>query len=551
MTQSSRRDFLIVSAMSVGAVAGRTSGQRADGPVTRRTFVEGERLAGVKFTDPERAMLIESIDEHLERLQARQELGPIPLDWAPALVFDPRLPGRVVEPPENAVDLTLPEPPPLPSSPRDIAFAPLTTLAAWIRDRRLTSEALTRLYLERLERLGPQLECVVTLTPELAMEQARRADAEIAAGRYLGPLHGIPWGAKDLLDTAGIRTTFGATPYRLRVPDRNAAVVDRLERAGAVLVAKLTLGALAYGDRWYAGRTRNPWNREQGSSGSSAGSAAATAAGLVGFSIGTETYGSIVSPSVRCGTTGLRPTFGRVPRTGAMPLCWSLDKIGPICRRARDCMLVLDAIRGADPGDPASVDLPMIYEPDRPLRRLRLGYAPQWFERSSSAGVLDVARDLGMELREVTLPDWPYDTLLNILYAEAAGAFEHLTRSGEDAELVWQDPEAWPNSFRRSWFIPAVEVVQLDRFRRQVMTMMAGVFDDVHAIISPPFAGSLLLITNHTGHPCLTVRSGMGESGAPTSLTLCGRLYEEGLLCRIGPALEERLGVWDRRPPVD
>jgi Asp-tRNA(Asn)/Glu-tRNA(Gln) amidotransferase A subunit family amidase len=546
----------VVSPLSTEAgAAPRTSQAKPRGSVVRRTFVEAEKLAGIRFDDVERETMVESIEEHLERLRQRQRLGPVPLSQTPATVFDPRLPGRFVEPEDDRFLPSRRRAGPLPTDEADIAFAPLTKLSAWIRQGDITSESLTGIYLDRLRRLGRKLECVVTLTEDLAMRQARQADRELTAGRYRGPLHGIPWGAKDLFDTAGIATTFGATPHQHRVPDSNAVVVQRLEDAGAVLVGKLTLGALAYGDIWFGGRTRNPWDREQGSSGSSAGSAAATAAGLVGFSLGTETYGSIVSPCARCGVVGLRPTFGRVARTGAMPLCWTLDKIGPICRTVEDCMFVLRAINGADPADPASVDVPLPFEAQRAVRRLRVGFNPAWFAGDSpdaehSRQVLQVLPELGLELVEIELPDWPYDVLLQILLAESAAAFEDLTRGDRDAEMVWQSPEAWPNTFRRAWFIPAVELVQVDRFRRQVMEMMADRFDEVDVIVSPNYAADLLLITNNTGHPSLTLRTGFRESGTPQTMTLWGPLYDEDTLCRVGMAVEKRCDVWDRRPPL-
>ena len=435
----------------------------------------------------------------------------------------------------------------------DIAFAPVTKLAHWVKHHQLTSERLTRIYLERLKQFGPKLECVVTLTQDLALEQARQADREIAAGRYRGPLHGIPWGAKDLFDTAGIPTTWGAAPYRDRVPETDAVVVKKLRQAGAVLVAKLTLGALAYGDVWFGGKTRNPWNPKQGSSGSSAGPAAATAAGLVGFSLGTETYGSIVSPSMRCGTTGLRPTFGRVPRTGAMALSWSMDKVGPITRTVEDASIVLHAIQGRDDGDPASIDAPYLYDASHPVRNRRLGFSPAWFKADHANDIdrdaLQAARDLGMNLVEIELPDWPFDSLAALVGIEAAAAFEQLTLTGRDEQLIRQDVNAWPNIFRQARLVSAVDFVQLQRFRRQVMTMMDERFQIVDAMLSPSFAASMLLITNMTGHPCLVLRAGFVHD-QPHGVTLWGRLFEEGALCEIGRALEHRLAVWDRRPEL-
>jgi Asp-tRNA(Asn)/Glu-tRNA(Gln) amidotransferase A subunit family amidase len=523
--------------------------------LSTQTVAEAERLAGVQYTPAEREMIVESIGEHLERLRQRQSM-PLPAHHEPpALIFDPRLPGMSFPHLDDRYVTATPAAGRPPNDDEAIAYAPLTVLSHWIERRMITSQRLTRIYHKRLRELGPRLECVITLLDEdKAMEKARAADIDIATGRYRGPLHGIPWGAKDLLDTEGLATTWGAEPYRHRVPRTSAHVVKRLEDAGAVLIAKLTLGALAYNDIWFGGRTRNPWNLERGSSGSSAGSAAAIAAGLVGFTLGTETYGSIVSPCMRCGATGLRPTFGRVGRSGAMPLCWSLDKIGPICRTVEDCMMVLRAINGWDPGDPASLEMPLSFDATAPVEGMRLGLAPRWFKdrgaKDLDRKVMEVAQSLGLQLFEIDLPEWPYDILLNNLYAEATASFEELTRSNRDDELSWQDKDAWPNSFRRSWFIPAVEQVQIDRFRRKVMTMMDERFADVDAIISPSFAGSMLLITNFTGHPSLTIRTGFLDEQTPHGITIWGRLFDEGTLCRIGMALEKALGVWDKRPPL-
>ncbi len=521
--------------------------------ITEATFAEAEKLAGVRFTAKERTQMLRGIKGEVDRYHKRRS-QELPNGLGPAAVVDPRFPGvRLVDVP-NKVVRSNGSPGPLPSNDEDIAFAPVTTLSRWIQGRELTSQRLTEIYLKRLRSIGPKLECVVTLTAERAIRQAKIADNEIAAGKYRGPLHGIPWGAKDLLDTAGIKTTWGATPYKDRVPDDDAVVVKRLNEAGAVLVAKTTLGALAYGDRWFDGRTNNPWNLEQGSSGSSAGSAAGTAAGLFGFALGTETLGSIVSPCMRCGTTGLRPTFGRVARTGAMALCWSLDKIGAICRTVEDCALVLNVIRGADPEDPSSIDMPFEFDATQTVRGMRLGYSPKWFEGNRVSdldrAVLEIVRRVGIELVEVELPDWPYGSLRTILSVEAAAAFEELTLSDRDDELVWQSPRAWPNSFRQTRFTPAIEFVQAQRFRRQVMEMMAGKFADIDAMISPSYAASLLLITNNTGHPSVTIRCGFNDNGTPHGITLLGRLFDEGTLCNIGMAIEKKLGVWDKRPTI-
>ncbi len=440
----------------------------------------------------------------------------------------------------------------LPSDDEDIAFAPVTDLSRWIERGELSSERLTKIYLKRLKKYGPKLECVITLTEELALSQARRADEEIRSGKYRGPLHGIPWGAKDLFDTKGIATTWGAMPYKDRVAEDDAVVVRKLEEAGAVLVAKTTLGALAYGDIWFGGKTRNPWDLDQGSSGSSAGSASGTAAGLFGFSLGTETLGSIVSPTMRCGVTGLRPTFGRVARTGAMALCWSLDKVGAICRGVEDCVLVLDAIRGSDAGDASSVDEPLAFDAGAPLDELRVGIVPAWFDGRGANDIdraaLKALRKTGVQIVEIEMPEMNPGPMRTILNVEAAAAFEELTLSGRDDELVWQEPRAWPTSFRKAWFTPAIELVQAERIRRQICVQMAGVFDGLDAMFGPSFAGGMLLITNNTGHPSVTLKAGITERGRPHGVTLWGGLFDEGVICRVGMALEAELGVRDMRP---
>jgi Asp-tRNA(Asn)/Glu-tRNA(Gln) amidotransferase A subunit family amidase len=388
-------------------------------------------------------------------------------------------------------------------------------------------------------------------------------------------LHGIPWGGKDLLDTAGIRTTYGAEPFRTRVPTTDATVVKRLHEMGAVLIAKLSLGALALNDIWFGGQTMNPWLLEEGASGSSAGPGAATAAGLVGFSIGSETGGSIVSPSMRCGITGLRPTFGRIPRTGAMTLCWSLDKLGPMTRSVEDGMLVLRAISGPDAGDLSSVPSRLDFDANAPVKNLRVGYFPIWMKQAPATEVdraaLETVKKLGMTAVEVSLPDWPYDSLQLILFAEGAAAFEELTLNGGLRELKAQVPDAWPNLFRQSRFLSAVDFVQTDRFRRMVAVEMARIFSDVDLLLVPSLRDEMLTITNFTGQPSLTLRAGFVQVSearsdwapdpknplpkfnpprrVPHGITLIGRLFEEGTLCAAGIALERALAVADERPP--
>jgi Asp-tRNA(Asn)/Glu-tRNA(Gln) amidotransferase A subunit family amidase len=432
---------------------------------------------------------------------------------------------------------------------------------------------LTELYLRRIQTWDPRLRSVITVTRDLAMQQARQADREIAAGRYRGPLHGIPWGGKDLLDTAGIRTTYGAEPFKDRVPSEDAAVVRRLHAAGAVLIAKLSMGALALNDIWFGGQTMNPWLLEEGSGGSSAGPGAATAAGLVGFSIGSETEGSIVDPSTRCGVCGLRPTFGRVPRTGAMTLCWSLDKLGPIARSVEDTLLVLRAISGPDPGDLSSVPSVLDYDARAGVKGLRVGYFPRWQREATDVDrhALQQLKSLGLETVAVDLPDWPYDSLNTILFAEAGAAFEELTLSGRVNQLRVQTPDAWPNSFRQARFLSAVDFVQADRLRRAVAQEMAQLFSKVDLLLVPSLRDEMLTIGNFTGYPSLTLRAGFisvtqarsdwapdpsrplphfdPPRRVPHGITLVGRLFDEGTLGRVGLALEHALGVADERPP--
>ncbi len=462
----------------------------------------------------------------------------------------------------------------LPGSEEEIAFAPVTELSEWLRTRQITSERLTAIYLERLRRFDPKLHCVITLTADLAMEQARAADTEIAAGKYRGPLHGVPWGAKDLLDTAGIRTTYGAEPFLNRVPGSDAHVVERLRNAGAVLVAKLSLGALALNDIWFGGQTMNPWLPEEGSSGSSAGPGAATAAGLVGFAIGSETGGSIVSPTMRCGVNGLRPTFGRVGRSGAMTLCWSLDKLGPMARSVEDTMLVLNAISGFDPADTGSVPSHLDYDAKAPVAGLRVGYFPGWMKEAPATDVdrmaLATISKLGMVPVEISLPDWPYDNLNLILFAEAAASFEELTQARDERFLKMQVPDAWPNTFRQARFLSAVDFVQTDRMRRRVAFEMARIFSQVDMLLVPSLRDEMLVISNFTGHPSLTLRAGfvtVGEARSdwapdpdrpapkfdpprrvPHGVTLIGRLFDEGTVGRVGLAMERAFGVMGERP---
>ncbi|MDG2422762.1 MAG: amidase [Phycisphaerales bacterium] len=551
LTSSSNHDE-DKSALPGQAAEVESSGSTTGQDITPETIAHAERLAGVSYTPAERALIAQTIGDQIGMIEQRVRNLDMPDTLYPAMIFNPILPGQSLRPVTtsgNPDDLPATNRP-LPSDSVEIAHASIAELSHWIRSKQITSRELTALYLARLKKHDQDLKCVVTLMEASAMKQADRADRELGNGRYRGPLHGIPWGAKDLLDTAGTRTTWGASTSKNRTPRSTAAVIKRLEDAGAVLVAKLSLGALAYGDIWYGGRTNNPWNLDEGSSGSSAGSAAATASGLVGFSLGTETCGSIISPSLRCGTVGLRPTFGRVPRDGAMALCWSLDKIGPIVRHVDDAAPILAAINGASPGDPSSVTQPLHCDASANARGLRVGYNPAWFSDDETGRIemkaVAALRAAGAELVEITLPDWPWDALFMILLSEASAAFESLTRSNRDDELAWQEPEAWPNTFRQSWFIPGPELVQVDRFRRQCMEHFASVFDSIDAIIAPSFAQGLIISMNCTGHPSLTVPVDLKESGSPHGVTMIGRLFDEGTLLRLGRSIET--SCWRTRP---
>jgi Asp-tRNA(Asn)/Glu-tRNA(Gln) amidotransferase A subunit family amidase len=528
--------------------------QQEPGPITKDMLVDAEALAGLEFTDEEREMVLEGVNRNLRAYQNLRTVS-IPNRVYPALIFDPVLPGRTPVLRQRPRRRTRRPDVRRPENLEDVAFWSLTELSELIRTRQVSSVELTRMYLDRLRRYGSRLECYITLTEELAMRQARRADAETATGMHRSPLHGIPWGAKDLLAEDEYRTTWGAKPFEEQVIPYDATVVRRLEEAGAVLIAKLTLGALAMGDYWFGGRTRNPWDTEQGSSGSSAGSASATVAGLVGFSIGSETLGSIVSPATRCGATGLRPTFGRVSRHGAMALSWSMDKLGPICRTVEDCALVFEAIQGADGRDPTARDFPFSWNAELPLSHVRIGYYRSAFEEEHRGAAfdnqgLDAMRALGVDLVPIELPEqFPTSALRAILSVEAAAAFDELTRSNRDDLLVRQSSGAWPNSFRRSRFVPAVEFIQANRVRTMVMEAMDAAMDGIDVFITPSYGGSVLLTTNLTGHPAVTVPNGFTEEGTPVSISFIGRLFAEAELLRVAKAFQDATGHHLRHPP--
>ena len=545
--------------------------------VTTNTFAEAEKLAQVTMTPAERTMAAatwrKTIAPMLERRTGPRKVALEP-EVSPATKWTPIESRGHTPPTRDRFVRAAGDPGPLPANDADIAFAPVTKLSRWIEKRALTSERLTNIYLDRIARFDSKLHCIITLTRDHALEQAKRADAEIAAGKYRGPLHGIPWGVKDLVDTAGIATTYGAEPFKNRVPSADAPLVKRLNDAGAVLIAKLSLGALALNDIWFGGQTMNPWLLEEGASGSSAGPGAATAAGLVGFSVGSETGGSIVSPSMRCGVTGLRPTFGRVPRTGAMTLCWSLDKLGPMTRGVEDSMLVLRAISGPDAGDVSSVPSALDYDANARVAGLKVGYFPKWMQEAPATDVdraaLETVRKLGMIPTEVSLPDWPHTSLMTILFSEAAASFEELTLSGQANQLKAQFPDAWPNLFRETRFFTAVDFVQADRLRRKFANEMARIFSEVDLLLVPSLRDEILTITNFTGQPSLTLRAGFVQVSearsdwapdpdnplpkfspprrVPHGVTLIGQLFDEGTIMRAGVAMERAFAVADERP---
>jgi Asp-tRNA(Asn)/Glu-tRNA(Gln) amidotransferase A subunit family amidase len=583
----SRRKFLkAVPAAMAGAVGAKVLAQGPPppaGPVNAAAVDCAEKIAGLEFHAAEEEAIARTLNQNLNAYQQMRAVT-IPHDTEVALVFKPTLPGKAVPKgpatPGRAMKYAKPAITALKRPPNleDVAFWPVTKLAALVERKLVTSAELTRMYLDRLNRYQPRLNFAVTITEELALKQAADADREIAAGKYKGPLHGIPWGGKDLLSTKDIKTTWGAHPYMDQVFDFDATVVERLRDAGAVLVAKLTLGALAQGDQWFGGRTNNPWNVQQGSSGSSAGPGSATAAGCVGFSIGTETRGSIISPTAVNGVVGLRPTYGRVSRYGAMELSWTMDKIGPMCRSVEDCVLVLNAIYGPDGRDNSVADVPFTWNPDLPLSSLRIGYVRADFEAqpagrggapggapAGAAGgggrgagtpadnearlkmmqdVLGVFEKLGAKLEPIELPAFNANSLNFLLSVEAAAAFDELLRS-RGTDLM--ERSTWPATFRAARFVPAVEYLRGQRIRTMLMREWDTFMSKYDAFISSNGAG--LAQTNLTGHPAIALKCGF-VNDLPRVLMVTGRLYDEGTICRIAQAYEQATDWKDRNPKL-
>jgi Asp-tRNA(Asn)/Glu-tRNA(Gln) amidotransferase A subunit family amidase len=617
MVMLDRRDFMkacsgfgLARTLFPGVLWAQANAEGAK-KITKEMIDNAAAIADVPIAEEYKEMMLENLNNQAKSYEEIYKLH-IPNSVDPALIFNPVLPGmkfetqhkpmRVSAAPQNAVSGA-------PKNLEDLAFASARELAELVRTKKVSSVALTEMYLERLKRFDPTLKFVVTLTEDRASAQAREADRDIAAGKYRGPLHGLPWGAKDLLATKGYRTTWGAAGFESQMIDEDATVVKRLDKAGAVLVAKLTLGALALGDHWFGGVTRNPWNTNQGSSGSSAGPASATAAGCVAFSIGSETLGSISSPSTRCGCTGLRPTFGFVPRTGAMALSWSMDKLGPICRSVEDCALVLDAIHGPDGQDRTVANAAFNWSADLDWRKLRVGFLKAEFERKPddqqestkeepaatpeeqkkrdeqkkrreaararaeydrrfNDAALAKLRAMGVNLVPVEMPKFPYQSMLSMLFAESAAAFDDLTRSGRDKLLTSQKEYDWPNTFRAARFIPAVEYIQAARARHMAMEAVAKAFEDFDVIVAPTNSDQLL-ITNMTGIPALILPNGLrggdapkpasddpgdfqnaGGPGTPTSLTFLGKLYGEAELLAFSRAYQEATGFHLQHPKL-
>lgn len=544
------------------APASKTDGVK----LTEKIIADAEKVAGLNYTSGERAMMLDDLQGSLETL-AKVRGATLENSEAPALVFDPKLPRRPVKSQKNILVLGGAYAAPPPANEADIAYASVAQLGVWLRSGALTAARLTEIYLTRIETHNPALSAFITVTADIARKEAAEADKDFAAGQDRGPLHGIPYALKDLADTAGVLTTWGAEPYQTRTPATDAEVARKLRNAGAILLGKTAVGAIAYGDRWFGGVAKNPWNPLEGSSGSSAGSAAATAAGLCAFAIGTETLGSIVSPSERCGTAGLRPTFGRVSRAGFMALCWSLDKVGPICRSVEDTAIVLSKLNGYDADDPATARFGFTYDGAADLRTMTVGYVPKWFDEGDDAdrAALEAVKSLGVSLKEFPWPEFDFAPLSQIVIVEAAAAFSELTFTNRDDELSWQDKEAWPNSWRAARFFPAADYVQIDRLRRRAMEAVAKAFEGFDALIGPHYAGDALLATNATGHPQLVLRTGFAETltrtlfddaaaeggekfRTPRGISLWANLFEEGKIVALGRALENALGTAAARP---
>ncbi|WP_421775155.1 amidase [Gracilimonas sp.] len=546
--------MLFSGGIIVGFLFAFTFIQPKNAPITSAMIQDAASIIGLKFTETERDSMIESLEDTRDDLQAIRDFK-LSNSVPPSLQFNPIPVGKTFDFQQQSQTWDLPENIALPENRDELAFYTIAELASLIKNRKISSVELTEFFMDRIDQHDNKLEAIVTVTRERALQQARQMDVELEQGIYRGPLHGIPYGAKDLLAVEGYKTTWGAMPFKDQMIDETATVIKKLDGAGAVLIAKTTLGALAYGDIWFGGRTNNPWNLEQGSSGSSAGSASGTAAGLFPFAIGTETLGSIVSPSTRNGTTGLRPTYGRVSRTGAMALSWSMDKIGPITRSVEDAALVFNAIYGPDGTDQTIIDLPFNYNADIDITTLKIGYLKSAFDRDywnkeRDSLVLETFKDLGVELIPVELPEFETGPLSMILTAEGAAAFDQLTLTDQDDLMKWQEPNAWPNTFRAAHFIPATEYINANRARYQLIQKMDSVMQEVDVYISPAFGGGNLLVTNLTGHPSVVLPNGFTDDMRPTSITFVGDLFDEATVLSVAKAYQDATDHHTKHPPL-
>ncbi|HTW63576.1 MAG TPA: amidase [Bryobacteraceae bacterium] len=570
-----RRRFLayfsatsLASTLLPGVLWTRLNAQQQSGQAPRITadmLKAAEQIAGLNFTDAQRALLIDDVNSHLTQYEHLRAI-PLANSVVPCVRFSPVLPGMKFDMIRRPMRRSAPLAVHRPSNLEDVAFWPVTDLSALIATHQVRSVELTEMYLDRLKRYDPKLEFVVTFTDDLAMQQAKQADAEIAAGHYRGPLHGIPWGAKDLISKRGYKTTWGAVAFKNQSFDQDATIVARLQSAGAVLIAKLTTGELAGGDVWFGGKTKNPWNPAEGSSGSSAGPASATAAGCVGFAVGTETGGSIVSPSTRCGVYGMRPSYGRVSRHGVMTLAWSLDKAGPICRSVEDCALVLDALQGPDGEDLAVTNVPFNWNATIDIRKLRVGYLKAAFdeprpakeEADNDAAALDKLRAMGVQLKPIDFPNYPIEDLMRIMEVEFSAAFDAFTRNHQDDLMIRQDKDSDANLYRINRFVPAVEYIQALRVRTLLMEAMADTMSDIDVYLAPitshrpPKPDSILdlntTLTNLTGQPTVVVRDGFTATGIPTSITFTGKVYGEAKMLALARAYQMTTN-WHTRHP--
>lgn len=545
--------LLCFCALILGFAAGLFFSSLKSDDITVGKITDAEALYDLSFSGSDHDLMLDDLKDLKKNYQAVRKIA-IKNSIPPAVQLNPIPLGFKFESERKAPVFSKNKDIKLPADINDLAYYSVGDLSELIRTRKITSTDLTKMYLSRLKKYDPKLKCVITLTEDMALRQAKKADEEIAAGKYRGPLHGIPYGAKDLLSVKGYKTTWGSVPFKDQVMDEDATVIKKLEEAGAVLVAKTSVGELAWGDVWFGGMTRNPWNLKEGSSGSSAGSASATSAGLVAFSIGTETWGSIVSPSTRCGVTGLRPTFGRVSRSGVMALSWTMDKIGPICRKVEDCAIVFNAIIGSD-GIDQIYDLPFNYDPNIEPKKIRIGYLKKEFSsnypsKKYDAATLEKLKSLGFQLVPMALPDIPVEDLSFILSAEAGAAFDEITRNRRVDEMVRQQRDAWPNVFRFSRFIPAVEYIQANRLRYLIIQDMEKRLKDVDLYISPSFAGNNLLLTNLTGHPSVVLPNGFDDRGDPVSITFVGKLFGEAKLLAAAKAYQDATDFHMKHPPL-